>query len=359
MPRSPILLVALLALGACNESTPRYGTGAYDSGPLPTDAGADTAELDTSTPDVGAPDVSPADSGLPTDADVSAPDVDPEPDTVPDVAPPDVGPDVPFSAEFGCTVEGSGAPPSLSLSVLPFDTLECFADLSDGAEVVGWSVASAPSGSSTDFASPTETRTTIFVDLIGDYTFVLEVADASGTLRQYEVHVSARPIYDIEVVLTWNTPGDDTEGGPHDTTPGSDLDLHLLHPNGCWDSERWDCHYRARRPIWGDPTSRADDPSFGIDDSNGAGPEVVRLDNPEPDTRYLIGVKYHDDYGFGEARASVRVYLGGDLIFETLDKPLISIGPSKGQWWVVGAIDWENRAVVPLDQVSDEVPSCE
>lgn len=357
MPRSPILLVALLALAACNESTPRYGTGGYDAGPLPTDTGADTAESDTALPDA-----SPADAGPFADADVAPHDTEPEPDAPgPDVSPPDVAPDTPdpFFAEVGCAVQGSGAPPSAQLIVQPLDMLECAANLSDGAQVIAWAVVGAPSGSSTGFDAPTEPETTFFVDLAGPYTLLLDVADAAGEVRQFEVLVSARPASDIEVVLTWNTPGDDEEGGPLDVTSGSDLDLHLLHPNGCWESERWDCHFRARQPDWGDPTSRFDDPSMDIDDSNGAGPEVLSLDSPEPNTRYLIGVQYYDDAGFGEARASVRVYLGGDLIFETLDKPLISIGPSKGQWWVVGAIDWENRAVVPLDQVSDEVPSCE
>src|SRR6266511_39406 len=65
-------------------------------------------------------------------------------------------------------------------------------------------------------------------------------------------------------------PQPDPQGPPHPTTPTlrvelvwdteADLDLHLLHPNGDWNTSPWDCYWANRSPNWGRLDSQIDDP---------------------------------------------------------------------------------------------------
>ena len=70
------------------------------------------------------------------------------------------------------------------------------------------------------------------------------------------------------LLLAAPTAGGDTSDGIYIELRGSaadgNLDLHLLHPRGAWDSAPWDCHWKNREPNWGDSGSAADDPSLLI-----------------------------------------------------------------------------------------------
>ncbi|MFT6400068.1 MAG: hypothetical protein ACJAYU_004838 [Bradymonadia bacterium] len=256
-----------------------------------------------------------------------------------------------------CTVEGTGTPAITDLFVLPLATLACNGNTSsdsDGSIVEYiWTVAEAPAGSTTDFVPNNTTETSFFVDLAGRYTLNLEVVDDRGCVSPpAAVTLVARPDEDIHVQLVWSTPADpdqsDTGFGA-----GSDLDLHVVHPNGCWEDSTWDCHFRAREPNWGNPARSDDDPSLDIDDTDGAGPENINLDNPESGTNYRIGVHYYNDHGYGVTYATLRVYIFGELVFESRDKELYD-----NEWWVVAAVNWPSTEITPIDLDYSDVPPC-
>lgn len=157
----------------------------------------------------------------------------------------------------------------------------------------------------------------------------------------------------LMIVLTWQAPAD-----PDPTDIGfglgPDLDLHLLHPNGCWGDELWDCHFRAWAPDWGEHREQDDDPSLDLDSTDGSGPEVIRLPRLESDARYVVGVHVYRDHGFGPSIATVRIYFHGELMYEQ-DRIL----PATNTFWEVARIDWPDRVLRVVDQVTDAVPTCE
>ena len=256
-----------------------------------------------------------------------------------------------------CTVEGSGAPAITDLFVLPLATLSCNANDSqdpDGTiEEYIWTVAEAPAGSSSAFVPDNGTETSFFVDLAGRYVLNLEVVDNRGCVSDpAPVTLVSRPDEDIHVQLVWSTPADPDES---DTGfgAGSDLDLHVVHPNGCWEDSTWDCHFRAREPNWGNPARSDDDPSLDIDDTDGAGPENINLDNPESGTNYRVGVHYYNDHGYGVSYATLRLYIFGELVFESRDKEMYD-----NEWWVVAAVEWPSTEITPIDLDYSDVPPC-
>ncbi len=260
-----------------------------------------------------------------------------------------------------CAIAGSAIPPATELVVLPLNILECSGTASndeDGSIVeYSWTVVEAPAGSTAGFEPDDGAVTAVFVDLAGRYVFNLDVVDdggcASDAPATVTVNARAGIDSDLRVELVWSTPSD-----PDETDvgfgAGADLDLHLLHPGGCWEDTTWDCHFRARAPNWGDPGSAAADPSLDVDDSDGAGPEVITLDNPEAGVRYRVGVHYYNDHGYGVSFATVRIYVFGELVFEMHDKEF----PYIDYWWEVASIGWSPTEVTAIDAVYDDVPPC-
>ncbi len=235
-----------------------------------------------------------------------------------------------------------------------------------------WTVVSRPPGSTAqpverffNPASPadggpadrTDTPTAFFfVDLVGEYRLELTVTDnldatAPSELCQQpaaEVIIRAEPDEDIHVQLVWNTPGDpdQTDG------EGSDVDLHLLHPQGrAWSVAPLDCYFANSEPDWG-PLGPAGNPSLDIDDVNGAGPENINLDEPE-DTNalggfYRVGVHYFRAENFvgggtwGPSEVTLRIFLGGEQAGEWTRELRAT-----DHFWEVASIIWsanEGRA---------------
>lgn len=234
-----------------------------------------------------------------------------------------------------------------------------------------WVITSRPDGSVSqphesfyDPAQPanggveddTSTPTAVFfVDLAGTYTAELRVRDNLGLdsiacENPAVVTIVAKPEEAIHVQLVWRTPGDDdeTEGG------GTDLDLHLLHPNALnWFSRPYDCHYAEPVPDWGQVENSADDPSLDIDDINGAGPENINLDNPENTdvlgAPYVVGVHYYNSRDrvtgedYGPSWATVRIFIEGELAWDfTGDgEPGEMEMQAEDHFWDVAQISWD------------------
>jgi len=204
-----------------------------------------------------------------------------------------------------------------------------------------------PEGSSATFEpSNTVANPTFRVDIAGKYTFYLVVYDENNTPccfpNEYEVLV--KPQADMHIELFWHTPEDmdETDEGPE---AGSDLDLHLQHPFGqgydhdgdgepdCWMDVDANCFWFNPNPEWGEP-GPGNDPEMMFDDTDGAGPEVISFDNPE-DLAYLVGVHYWNDHDFGDAWATVRVFVKGQLVASADEVQL-----SDSNMWTAFRIDW-------------------
>jgi hypothetical protein len=213
--------------------------------------------------------------------------------------------------------------------------------------------------------SATHPNPTFEVNVVGVYTFRLTTYDENDTPSMFpaEQQVLVIPPQAIHVELTWSTPSDPDESdeGPE---AGSDLDLHFAHPlasepqayldfegndldgDGAqdpWFNQPWDCFWFNHHPDWGsfDPAVH-DDPGLDLDDTDGAGPEMLNLNIPENEA-YRVGVHYWDAHGFGLSYATVRVFIYGTLVFEAAD-----VDMAEHDMWEVCRIEWPSGNVQPV-----------
>jgi uncharacterized protein YfaP (DUF2135 family) len=126
---------------------------------------------------------------------------------------------------------------------------------------------------------------------------------------------------------------------------GTDLDLHFLHPSGQWNQAPYDCYGLNANP------SEGWDPRLDIDDVNGAGPENINYESPDPGV-YRIGVHYHEDRAFGASYATVRVFTDRGLIYESRDFLL----EGTGVFWEVASLSWPSGEVTVIDQITNGFP---
>lgn len=234
-----------------------------------------------------------------------------------------------------------------------------------------WVVLSRPPGSSSqpveslynpsspaDGGPPDNTSTPsalFFVDLIGEYQIELQLTDPTGYRVPSEecgesstLVITAKTEDEIHIELTWRTPND-----PDETDfDGTDLDLHLLHPHAFgWNDTDLDCHYQNRVPSWGAP-GPAGDASLDIDDTNGAGPENIHVNDPEDTSLlggpYQIGVHYYSPSVFGPSEAQIRVFLAGEL-----DAVYTRTLLERNNMWLPAVIHW--TPTVQRSEVRDEL----
>ncbi|MEZ4462254.1 MAG: hypothetical protein R3E66_21535 [bacterium] len=135
------------------------------------------------------------------------------------------------------------------------------------------------------------------------------------------------PPFRLHVQLVWDTPGD---VNPADMI-GTDMDVHLAHPDGSlsatrtdldgdgikdpWGDLKYDCFWRNPNPDWGVLNDATDNPSQDIDDTDGTGPENINMEEMEP-VVYRVGAAYYAAKGLGPSTATVRVYLNDVLVLE-------------------------------------------
>jgi len=254
------------------------------------------------------------------------------------------------------------AVPSSDLTVPPLANLDCVADCidPDGSCVnYTWRIISRPAESSSEFTPASSASSGFFVDANGEYEVQVDAQDdrglsassaacnSSATLR-----VRAVPDAAFYTQVTWNTPADPN---PRDegAGTGSDIDLHVLNPEGCWEDRQWDCHFRTRTADWGVVGFTGDDCSLDRDDTDGWGPEIVSIDDPAAGV-YKVGVHYWSDKGYGVSYATVIITVDGIVAYEARDKAL----PSTGTWWELCAVSWPSRNLVPIDRITSTVPVC-
>lgn len=277
------------------------------------------------------------------------------------------------------------------INALPRDIIELDGALSTDVDGPGgrpvqyeWRVTQRPDGSTSSpverFQDPSRpidtgipdddtTPTALFLaDLAGSYTLELAVTDNLGLTAPSEacpqpaaiVRIEARVESDVHVEVVWNTPDD-----PDQTdSDGTDVDLHLRHPNGRnWSVAPLDCYYANAEPDWG-PVGEAGNPRVELDDINGAGPEIISLDTAEDTTAfdgsyYRVGVHYYraDNFAtggtWGPSEVTTRIYLQGELAGEW-----IAVMADSGNFWEVADIVWtpDEKRVIEVDEHFEELP---
>jgi hypothetical protein len=158
----------------------------------------------------------------------------------------------------------------------------------------------------------------------------------------------------IRIELYWDTPADEdqTDEGPD---AGADLDLHFTHPLATgddglgWFDQPFDCFWFNAAPNWGslDP-SVDDDPKMTLDDTDGAGPEIIEFPNPEDDATYRVGVHYWSDHDFGMSLATVKIWINDELA-ATIPEDGPGVALVDLDLWEVAAIDWPSGDVTVLE----------
>ncbi len=191
----------------------------------------------------------------------------------------------------------------------------------------------------------------------GEYTFCLDVWDSNDVQSCAPgcVTVTVVPNNAIHVELLWDTPGDpdQTDTGP---MAGADLDLHFANELATgldidcdgtgdpWFNNPFDCFWFTPNPKWGSSMSTGNSPSLDLDDTDGAGPENLNLQEPEGTENlpayYSVGVHYWNDHGFGPSNATVTIFLQGVAAVKFSDTPMNPL-----DMWYVGQINWPNKLV--------------
>lgn len=237
--------------------------------------------------------------------------------------------------------------------VAPQTTLHCSASDSTGGTgaIVGyaWQLAQPIGSNEAIRPSATQRDIQLTANVVGTYTLTLDVYDAIGVVSCEPAFYTIIATSDegILVELLWRTPGDsnetDTGETPGGLSVGSDLDLHLLHPDATgWFDGIYDAHWENPAPNWAGAGS-LDDPKLERDDDDGGGPELIRLDQPESNAVYTVGAHYFDDWDYGHALATLRVYIYGQLRFHWDDVRL-----NEHDMWKALQIAWPSGDVTPV-----------
>lgn len=300
------------------------------------------------------------------DPDAAVPDVAIVPDMAIDAQPdamPDAQPDIPLPPDLGPMVECPD--PRLAqvpARIAPGRWLDLVAPDWPGARY-RWQILRAPADSTAlmgetpapvGLLDPDDAQTptaAFFPDISGEYFLELIMTTPECRARRARFAVEAINLAGLHIELVWNTPGDPL---PADGD-GTDLDIHLLHPNGrIWNDGVWDCHYANPRPDWGQQNVRGDDPRLDVDDTDGEGPEHITIDTVEPADQlrgaYRLSVNYFRAEGtqgpFGRSEAVIRIFGDGALLRE-LRRDLIDTGDR----WLVADIYTDPIRIEPIDQL--------
>ena len=224
-----------------------------------------------------------------------------------------------------------------------------------------WEAVSGPSGTPAAPSPADAQRTTFLPDAPGPYKLRLTVTDDEDNTAACGFTVAAWPSDGLLIELYWNPPDRSCESPPSAGCDSSDLDLHLLHPDGPgWFAER-DCYYancnRSSGMIldW-DELGPAGDPELVWDDVEGYGPELILVALPTAGHTYRIGVHhYYADGWPGPAQAYVRVHCGDFSAPPAAEFGPVGLPSDDGTrlipaFWKVADVTWDGAgcSVAPL-----------
>ena len=208
-----------------------------------------------------------------------------------------------------------------------------------------WEMTRSPDGTTTTLRplegfESDDSRRQFFIPLSGRYEFALRVFDDVGFQdcdAPATVTVIALPDELIHIELQWRNPLDFDESDDE----GADVDLHLVKLGHNWFDETYDTYYANKSPTWSPEL-----PSLDIDDTNGAGPENVQMDNPLDCQWYAVGVHYFERQ-FGTAYADVRIFIDGVQVRQLINRPL----ENTDDFWDVGRLHWPSGDFFIVDKI--------
>lgn len=177
--------------------------------------------------------------------------------------------------------------------------------------------------------------------IVGDYTVHLESRDESGVTASCDTTVSMLG-HGLRVELSWNT-------------DNTDVDLHMSTER----QPRWftpsDCYYASRTPE-GSAESSPQARWLDVDDVDGRGPENIRVDVPNTDGEYTVGVHYFSSHGqSGATSARVVVYCGEQRAAEFVH----ALHGDRGQqndFWRVAAVRFDGSGSCQVRPINQIVP---
>lgn len=267
---------------------------------------------------------------------------------------------------------GFVANPNATFQTIPLDriTMKDRSTAYDGKflNMWEWTLITKPADSAAVLSKPAGAmEQELFLDLSGTYVVEMHVWDNEEVQNCAPARVTLHAVADedIHIQLVWDTPNDPNQND----SSGSDVDLHLLHPNagGVWNHKPYDCFWQNLMPDWGSPRPPGvdsfdcqqdpdrlgchDDPSLDIDDVDGWGPENINLNNPEPNTSYQVGVHYFSDHGYGVSYATVRIFVGGVMRAEYRRQRMVD-----QEFWHVADIAWPSGTISARGRVTPSFP---
>ncbi len=211
-----------------------------------------------------------------------------------------------------------------------------------------WTMTNQPPGSFATFLPSDNKQQASFVpNVVGKYTFKLEVKDDAGTPGS-----PAPLLFDLNIIpddkmhveLTWDAPGDKDQTD----ADGVDLDLHLACPDaflakmpdtdGNGEPDPWnnacDCWNLNPKPVCAQDAPNAN-AHIDLDDQNGQGPENINVQEPQSGKFYHIGVRawYGKKSVYGLSTPHVKLYLGSTGIAY---KDILGPPMDEGDMWYVG-----------------------
>lgn len=225
-------------------------------------------------------------------------------------------------------------------------------DRSTGGTIANrtWSVRQ-PDGSLQDFSpSASVADVTFRTVLVGTHVFGLQVTNDGGRVAQCQQTIDADAPDGWRIELTWVTPGDadPTDHCPVGPACGADLDLHFLHPfatgavldpltggpYGYFDP-KYDVYWMNAHPLW-DPQNPdpLHQPILDMDDTDGAGPEILTFRLPDPTRCYRVGVHAYDDGSFGISYPQIRIWDSGLPVYVDV----LTEGLRMGEMWDAGTV---------------------
>lgn len=271
------------------------------------------------------------------------------------------------------TVHAYPTPPDAicppNITTTPLTRVEFEGNGEDDGYIVDyvWSLVSTPTGSSALPPDPPHGRRSSFMpDIAGIYTLQLTVIDNDGEESSCTFNITAQSGEGLRVEIYWNPPDRSCDTHPEiqDCDP-SDVDLHLLHPNGRgWFNMTFDCYYAncqdsitgGRGLEWDQPVPN-DNPRLDLDDIEGFGPENINISEPVIGYRYGVGVHYYSDDGrWGPSQVYVKIYCGvvsttpvAEFGPVTLNVASNLTDPFANNFWKVAWIEWNGYScnVIP------------
>jgi hypothetical protein len=200
--------------------------------------------------------------------------------------------------------------------------------MAPGAVSCMWGIQSRPSTSNGNFSNAAScTSTTYFADVVGTHLVTFNVNDGLGSTAQCTTPITVTANGDLWIELTWDR--------------NNDMDLHLLHPNAgapglaaSWFNTVWDCNFITDLPSWS--ANAQNNPSLDRDDITGRGPENIRINTPQPNLNYAVGVHVYSYVASpNPVLSTLKVYCGGQL----MTTQTRSMSRNKDMW-VVGTINF-------------------